>query len=373
MKIDVLCSLEGSAKHVTPDKIEDGVGGAELSLMSWAEVMAQRGHEIRIYNDPKPEGVWQGVHYLDVLKFQPGEDRDALIAWRSKSPNDWHKLAKAGVKIHWSCDQFTTGNYKQDFVPFMDYIVTISPEHEAYYTEHYQPKKGQLGHIDLGVRSWEYEALLSRSDVKKVPNKLIFCSVPMRGLPVLAALWDSMRGQVPDLTLVITSDYRLWGVPQPLDHEHRLLWLNAKGVQYLGKIPRSELVRHQLEAQVMAYPCTYQELFCISAAECQVAGAVPVTSMAGALKTTNQWGIQIPGNPSQYGGWAANFVQSVTNLLSLMNDEGKPVGDAVAARAVKRFDWQVICSEWESLIQYGIFPAKEYGPGSDWPQFESEV
>ena len=38
-----------------------------------------------------------------------------------------------------------------------------------------------------------------------------------------------------------------------------------------------ELVRWQRQAKVMAYPCTFPEGFCVSAAECMAAGAVPVT------------------------------------------------------------------------------------------------
>lgn len=373
MKIDVLCNLGGSAKHVTPPMIETGVGGAELSLMSWAQIMQRRGHEVRIYNDPHPEGVFEGVQYLQQSKFVADENRDALIFWRSVPPNNFHKLGKARIRVHWSCDQFTTGDYKKDFVPVADKIVCISPEHQAYYQEHYGPRDGQIGHIDLGVRTWEYDQALINPGVEKVPFRMIFCSVPNRGLPILAGLWDKIREQLPEASLIITSDYRLWGVPQALDQEHRLLWLNKQGVHYRGMIPRSELVKYQLEAQVQAYPCIYQELFCISAAECQVAGAVPVTSTAGALSTTNEWGIQIPGNPSQHGGWAAQFVQSIINVMDLINNQGKPVGEAIAQKARERFDWEVICSEWEYLLEHGEFASKEYGAGNDWPKFKDEV
>src|SRR5207244_6817836 len=42
----------------------------------------------------------------------------------------------------------------------------------------------------------------------------------------------------------------------------------------------------QLEAELMLYPCIFEEMFCISALECMAAGAVPVTTSTGALPTT---------------------------------------------------------------------------------------
>jgi len=42
-------------------------------------------------------------------------------------------------------------------------------------------------------------------------------------------------------------------------------WTKKDSVKFLGKISREELVKHQLTSQVMAYPSTYDECFCIAA------------------------------------------------------------------------------------------------------------
>ena len=63
LKIDLYCN-DGSPLGVTPPDIYGrGVGGAELSMMSWAETMARRGHQVRIYNNPLALGVHDGVEY----------------------------------------------------------------------------------------------------------------------------------------------------------------------------------------------------------------------------------------------------------------------------------------------------------------------
>lgn len=329
-----------------PDIHGRGVGGAELAMMTWAEIMTSRGHRVRIFNDPAQPGNYAGVTYAPCSSFKFSEPRDVFITFRA--PNRFTRLARAAVKIFWSCDQYTSGDFGRDIIPFVDRTVCISPYHVAYHLEHYAPDPAGIGYFDLGVRVQDYE-----QDIEKVPGRCIFCSVPNRGLEVLRLMWDKIKARVPEASLVITSDYTLWGAPSPLNHEHRLQWLGVEGVEFLGNISREQLVQEQLKAVCMPYPCTYAELFCISAAECQVAGAVPVTSDLGALKTTNQWGMPWPGNllDSQ---WQADFISHVCLVM-----ERKPDYSPMIQEARRRFDWHTICGQWEHLIETGEFVTGE--------------
>ncbi len=100
----------------------------------------------------------------------------------------------------------------------------------------------------------------------------------------------------------------------------------------------------------MTYPCTYEELFCISAAECQVAGALPVTTETGALATTNQWGQIIEGSPLG-AEWQRQFVDAACATM----DMAGPDRQQRQAQAARRFDWEAICGRWETLIETGEF------------------
>ncbi len=343
LSIDVYAN-DGSPIGVIPDDIYGkGVGGAELALMTWAEIMAQRGHQIRIYNDPVAPGTYDDVEYCHKTKFEPRDYRDVFILWRS--PNPTVRTANAGMKIHWSTDQYTVGNFGTDIFPFVDKVVCISPFHVDYHKMRYGIENGQIGYLDLGVKMSDYE-----TQVEKIPNRCIFCSIPDRGLDVLYLLWPRIKERVPDASLVITSDYRLWGVPNPNNHGHRLKWLHKEDVIFLGKIPRAQLIKEQLAAVCQPYPCTYDELFCISSAECQVAGAVSVTTTTGALKTTNQTGSIVPGTWTD-AQWQKTFIQRVCDAMTLDNDTRK--GQQRVAET--RFDWNKICERWETLIETGQF------------------
>ena len=347
LKIDLYANDGSPIGVIPPDIYGRGVGGAELAMMSWAETMAERDHLIRIYNDPVKAGIYDEVEYLPQADFEPHDKRDVFIIYRS--PNHHIRIAN-GLKIHWSTDQYTIGDFGRDIFPFVDKVVCISPFHVDYHRQRYGVENGKVGHIDLGVRLGDYD-----QDIEKIPGRCIFCSVPDRGLELLHAMWPQIKERVPHASLVITSDYRLWGGNNPNNHRHRLSWLHQEDVVFLGKVERARLVQEQLAAECHSYPSTYDELFCISAAECQVAGAWPVTTTTGALKTTNEWGTITGANlAGKEGQWT--FVSAIANYLSMLERPRRAEEtEAMQKQARIRFDWQRICGQWERLIETGEF------------------
>lgn len=344
--IDLLVN-DGSPLGVTPPDIEGrGVGGAELAMMTLMQVLAERGHKVRVHNDPTEARDFDGVHYLPLSAFNNRTPRDALIIFRS--PNKRYVRAHMPAqtrKIWWSTDQYTVGDFSK-FVNEVDFVVTISPFHTNYHLSRYKMPSEKVAHIDLGVRVSEYD-----SKIEKIPGRLIFCSIPDRGLPVLHAAWPLIKRDAPHASLTITSDYTLWGTSAN-NANHRLTWVDSKGVSFLGKVPRSELVKLQRQAEIMSYPSLYEELFCISAAECQVAGALPITTDMGALTTTNEFGILIPGNPKT-AQWVNNFSSRIASLLTDEHDYLENRQASMITGAKRRFDWDKIAERWEELIEEG--------------------
>lgn len=353
LTIDLYCDNGSPMGLIPPDIYGRGVGGAELAMMSWAETMAGHGHKMRVYNNPKQAGDYNGVEYLPQSAFVFSADRDVFIAYRS--PNPYTRNARAAVKLFWSTDQYTTGDFATDVFPYVDRTVCISPFHVDYHISRYGVDPALIGYFDLGVRVEEYQ-----QEIEKIPGRCIYCSVPNRGLEILRMMWPKIKARVPNASLVITSDYTLWGAPGPLNHEHRLNWLGVDGVEFMGAIPRKQLVEEQLKAEVMPFCCTYEELFCISAAECQVAGAYPITTSLGALPTTNQWGALMPNNVLD-NSWQGSYIETVSSLLdgSLeVMSIPKMISD-MRREAQERFDWQTICNQWEHLIASGEYATKE--------------
>lgn len=350
MRIDFFCA-DGSPLGVIPEDIYGrGVGGAELALLSLTEALAGLGHEIWIYNNPR-SSVKGSVQFADQRDFF--DDHQSAVFVLFRSPHPALQAAHTQLKIFWSCDQFTIGSYKYDVFPYVDCIVAISQYHKEYHIREWGADPSLIGFIDLGVRLQDYE----EQGVRRVPGQLIYCSVPDRGLILLHELWLEIKQRVPHATLVITGDYRLWGSKRAGTHRFRLMFgrEGSEGVSFLGKVPRERLVREQLRSEFHAYPCWYPELFCIAAAECQVAGAIPITSTAGALKWTNRWGVRVPGNP-RTAPWKADFVEQIVKGLTTNQEESRA---QMMKEAREQFDWTKIAGDWIRLIEQGKWPGEE--------------
>ncbi len=339
LKIDVIAN-DGSPlgvvlKDVYGENGRLGVGGAELALLTMCEAWHNVGHEVRLYNSPTIQHGSPFKQY-SLDSFSPHDDRDILIIFRS--PN--HRIKKAeGKKIWWSTDQYTVGSFK-DFAQKVDAIVTISQFHKEHFATSYEIRDVHI--IDLPVRVEDYNQV-----IEKVPNRLIFCSVPDRGLDILANCYGAIKEEIPDVSLVVTSDYRLWGAESARNERFIQKFLGVNGVKFLGAVPRREMVQEQMKAQIQAYPCSYPELFCYAVAECQVAGALPITSDIGALGTTNM-GVVISGNMRDRL-WQKAFVDMV--IQHLKNPNLREMQAEVQKKALERFSLDKILKEWDKVFE----------------------
>ena len=138
----------------------------------------------------------------------------------------------------------------------------------------------------------------------------------------------------------------MWGVGNSRNEGYVRKFLGMSGVRFLGAVSRRELIQEQMRAVVQAYPCTYDELFCYSVAECKIAGAYPVTPPTGALRTTNM-GKLIEGNPHD-PRWVETFVESVVGELKDPKLIEKQL--EVQIKAQGRFSIEKISNEWEKVF-----------------------
>lgn len=372
MKFVFYCQ-EGSPsfRFIPPDLYGRGLGGAEYGLISLAETLASLGHKVRVFNQPPAEATYNGVEYIHTDYFDPFDDIDVFVVYRN--PVECIPCVNARLKLHWSTDQFTTGNYPLDIWQFVDHIVTISPYHKSFFLSRYGAEwADKITSIDLGVRTKEYS-----TNLVKIPQSFIYCSVPDRGLQYVPDLFRAIVHFYPDASLHITSDYSLWVgeenlPPQIRDRRayFRNLFANIRNVHWHGALPREQLVRLQLESEYMLYPNTdvngLYELFCVSLAECQVAGAIPLTSKFGALETTTlipdslitYFGHPLsPDDPRYYAG----VISRVHNLLNDTTRTNK-TREAMRQRARQRFDWANIATQWLTLIRNLLSPTPTSPP-----------
>jgi glycosyltransferase involved in cell wall biosynthesis len=128
---------------------------------------------------------------------------------------------------------------------------------------------------------------------------------------------------------------------------YRMLFTSQKNVEYRGAVKREELVKIQQHTEVFANSNRYEELFGIVMSEAQVAGAIPVTSSTGALRTTALWGI-IEGNPDTIE-WQNEFIENVVSRL-LDRRTIETLSSEIQRLARKRFSIERVLEQWNLLF-----------------------
>ncbi len=128
---------------------------------------------------------------------------------------------------------------------------------------------------------------------------------------------------------------------------YQLAYARHPNVSYVGAVKRKKLIEYQLQAELLLYPSTYDELFCITVAEAQVAGAIPITSQSGAIETTNEFGVQIEGS-----AYDPKFIDDfVVNTVNLLQDPFLSERQFVMQKkAIERFSLERILDEWEEKV-----------------------
>lgn len=342
MKIEILVTdTQGSSVGVTPESIwgdgrRIGVGGAELALLTMCQEWAKVGHQVILYNNPM--GANTEFTQLPISAYNPKAPHEIVIAFRCPSPA-LEITRKAELKVWWSCDQFTRGDYA-GFAPKVNKIIVISPFHAMYFKQHYGITDCIV--IDIPVRVSDYSDLSET----KIPNRILFSSVPDRGVNNLNRIWPKLIKRNPEISLVITSDYRLWG-SSANDSPYRVQWAGYSKYEYKGGLPRKEFLREQLKADILLYPSNYDELFCIAVAEAQVAGAYPITSATGSLPTTNMQKVIHVDAKDPRNDWI--FIDTVTELLKDRNTLVQ-LQRITRDAAIERFHPTRILSQWEKEV-----------------------
>lgn len=340
-KLDIIAN-DGSPLGVTMKSLwgtdgRFGVGGAEQAILTLCQGWQERGYDVTFYNNPS-EGGASPFKQKTLDEFNPLEDRDFLIVFRS--PNE--RIRNVQCPIIWfSCDQMTVGNFAE-FSKRVNKIVCISPRHATYFREMYGIDDTIV--IDLPVRLKDYDR-----ECEKIPKRCIYTSIPDRGVMQLHAAWPLIHREVPDASLVITSDWRLWNkdIDSSVLLPYQTAYARHPNVSYVGAVKRMQLIEYQLQADLLLYPAIYDELFCITVAEAQVAGALPITSTYGAIETTNSFGVQIKGAPTD-----PKFVEEFSHYaVNYLLDPRLPQKQReMQEKARKRFDLNRILDEWEEKV-----------------------
>lgn len=243
---------------------EHPCGGTERAAVFLGEALGRIGHEVR--------HACTDEQVATVESDWP----EAVI---SSFGHPFPRFPKAR-KVWWP-HQFTDRPFVWEQAPlvrrFADDVVTLSVAHQSELQRVLGLESVIIGH---GV--WHAEL---HPVVEKDPAKLIYCSVPQRGLDLVPALFRRIKEAEPAATLTVCSSLATWGRPEEDVHFEDLFaqLRDLDGVTLRGSLNQAALYAELATAGVFFYPCTYRETYCMALDEAMAHGCIPVVTNCGAL------------------------------------------------------------------------------------------
>jgi len=352
VRIVFYCPLSGYRNYAfSPATLESGVGGSESALIFISRALAKLGHVVSVYKPIDCPQHFEGVSYYPTVPPEQVKRSDLFILFRFFEPE--FGKAPARVRVFWTTDIPTSeAPYRlSESLALADSVFAISP----FHGKSLRAFALQLGVGKIDGKLWITSCGINAADyvqtIPKIRNQVLFCSVPDRGLRTMLDIWPRITSHFKDARLVITGDYSLWGGP-PNNEEFRRMAVRNCGTTLLGRVCRTELVRHQLESELHVLPSDVPENFCISSMECQAAGTPTVSSGVGAMPTTvvdGRSGTIVFGDPltrsfrSKFSSRIIELLSDRTRLLSLAT-WGRE-------RALEQFDYLKIAQQWQEQFE----------------------
>ncbi len=342
---------------------EQPLGGAHAAMCYLAEALAKLGNEVVLVTKSEHTSIerdvtctgWSDVPPQSLRAFRPhvviafvvpsgvtelrrlfGDDA-ALVLWEQLPADQPHVQDLPAAR----------GAY--------DAMSFVSDWQSRQYIERFGIDPAITSVIGNAI-SPAFENMFAASDdiraAKDRPPVVTYTSAPYRGLNVLVSGFPEIRRRIPGARLVIYSGMLLYQATEQ-DEQYRGLYDQCRateGVELAGVLPQPELARRLRSVALYAYPNTFPETYCISAAEAMAAGCRMVTSDYGGLpQTTAGFGRLVPVVKQ-------TFIEDFANACIASLEEWLAGSDAdLLARQVahqnERCTWRVRAGQWTEWMK----------------------
>lgn len=332
------------------------LGGSETALLCMARELVKRGNRVTVFCECDREGLHDGVTYFHLNKFTKvsiATTYDVLIVSR------YHDFLRfptfAGLRVLWCHDILTQKEALLQNLWQTDMVMLLSDFHIADYTNgpietHMPYLKPHIWKTSNGV---DYDFIQKHKSPIRDPKKLIYTSRPERGLNyLLTHIFPALLQHDPELTLYYANyDVSKFPVSEDaraiIEECEVLVKQFGERVVGLGHLTKADLYREISSSQLMLYPTSFPEIFCITALEAAACGTPFISTKAFALtETVGKNGILVPWMPGtkEYND---AFINAAIHLLE------KPKAWERLSEAgpkhinTKGFRWDKVAEKWE--------------------------
>jgi glycosyltransferase involved in cell wall biosynthesis len=331
-----------------PDLIlKEGRGGSEEAVYHMSKRLANLGWNVVVYaNCGWKEKQFGKVFWKPWWSFNPRDRQDVLIVWRHPAIYEIPKI-NAKKKYVWLHDILRPQEFTERRLNHIDKIIALSKWQRDLFPDIPNNKFLISGNgIDL-----EMIKKAESKRIKRNPYRLIYTSSYDRGLETLLKLFPQIRHEVPQAELHIFYGWNLWdrmhaGNKKMEEKKQRILrLLQQPGVYEHGRVPQEQILDEYLKSSILAYPTEFGEISFITGMKAQALGCIPITTTAGCLDETIQFGLKVDSKDIYTDTNAQKeWVEGVLNVLE--NPPTEKEREEMKQWAKKKFNWDNISQQW---------------------------
>jgi glycosyltransferase involved in cell wall biosynthesis len=365
------------------------LGGSQSALCYLAVELAKRGNRVVVVNKGTSRGRVAGVEMVpepDVgREFLRENQFDTVIVLNGPAEysNLKQLLPSESVLVLWSqhaSNQSAMWNLaKRKVRKKWDRIVCVGETHRRNLVARYPILPEQIEVCGNAI-SPAFESLFANESELRSRKagiaRLAYTSTPFRGLDILLDVFPKVNRQCQ---LEIYSSMKVYQIGLEGD-SYRELYDKARrtaDVSYVGSVSQKELAAAMARISVLAYPSTFEEMYCVSVIEAMAAGALVVATDLGALpETTLGYGDLVHFDPK---GDRDEFSRRYLARLRAALDAIQVDGTALVARLYAQSQlinsahtWRVRAIEWERKIERWkaerLANLSSQGPRAVWQQ-----
>lgn len=332
----------GIGEHWAYPSIFTGIGGSENAVINMSIQLNKLGYKVTIFNNcGELQGNYDGVEYVPFHHFNPKDNYDTLIAWRT--PALFNYDIRANKHIVWLHDIAYEWQVNDKIIKNTDKFVFLSKWHRDNLPTLPEDK------VFISNNGIDPDAFLDKKEKK--PNSLLWTSSYDRGLlPFVKNIWPLIKKEIPEVTLDIAYGWNNIDKELDLVPELRALkaelppLLNQDGITEHGRLPQQEVIDLCKTSMVLAYASEFGETNNISSMQAQASDCyVVTTSQAGGTPERIKFGYVLQGNniytdKKLQREYADKVIEYLKNPMTMSEEENKKI--------IQDFSWSETAQHW---------------------------
>jgi len=350
--------------------IDSGIGGSEEAVIRLSRELSDLGWQVTIFGTPKDDYVERKIHdkrfivpasdpdikdndiiWKQYYEFNPKDTYNVLISWRNPAFFDFN--FKARKKYLWLHDIMEKAEFTKERLANLDKVIFVGQYHAEYYEGVIPEDKWFVS--GNGISPEDFEAI-DKKKLKRQKHRLIYMSAHNRGLEILLDNWEKIKKEVPDAVLDIYYGWESFDAAHR-DNPERMAWKQKivrqtnelSDVTDHGRISQERIVKEIATADILAYPCIFPEVYCITYAKALAGGAYPVASDYAELGNYIV-GAQVHYEEGDIDKFAEDYIKELIDILK--TDYTDSVDRTTIMQQSRRaFSWTNTANEWSEEMK----------------------